>query len=127
MLGGSVCAPMTPADLQKLRSHLDSIEALLAKSHGGWADEPSLLEFRRLCWAAVLIAKDPEYQEQIDLLLQYAKNLYSDRDHHRWDVGPVFGVDVLRRKIRMVLGAARARLSGIDRGYGKRWRDLRAA
>ena len=118
---------MNCADQQRFRSYLDGLETLLAKSHGGWADEQSLLEFRRLCWAALLVADDPECQEQIDLLVQYAKSLYSDRDHHRWDLGPLFGVDVLRRKIRTVLGAARARLGGADRAYGKRWRDLRAA
>ena len=118
---------MTPADFQKLRSHLEGLEALVRRSHGGWADEQSLLEFRRLCWASVLIAQDPAFQEQIDQLVQYAKGLYSDREHHRWDVGPVFGVDVLRRKIRMTLTAARARIERIDPAYGKRWRDLRAA
>lgn len=118
---------MTPADFQKLCSHLEELEALVRKSHGGWADEQSLLEFRRICWACVLTTQDPAFQEQIDQLVQYAKGLYSDHDHHRWDVGPVFGVDVLRRKIRNVLTTARARLERSDPGYGKRWRDLRAA
>ena len=117
---------MTQAGLQKLRSQLAGLESVLAKSHGGWADEESLLEFRRLCWEALLLVNDAEYHEQIDLLVQYAKELYSDDAHHRWDVGPVFGADILRRKIRMVLAAFRARLDGAER-YGKRWRDLRAA
>jgi hypothetical protein len=119
---------MTNADLQRARSHLDGLEAVLANSHGGWADEDSLLEFRRLCWAALLVVDDGECQQQIDLLVQYAKDLYSDRGHQRWDVGPVFGADILRRKIRMMLSACRVRLNGIEGGrYGKRWRDLRAA
>jgi hypothetical protein len=120
-------ALMTPADSQKLRSHLDGIEALLRKSSGGWADEQSLLEFRRLCWASVLIAQDPAFQEQIDQLVQYGKALYSDTDHQRWDIGPVIGADLLRRKIRNTLTSARQRLERSDPGYGKRWRDLRAA
>ena len=115
------------ADPQQLSDHLDSLEALVTKSHGGWADEQSLLEFRRLCWAALLLSDDPECHGRIELLVQYAKSLYTESDHHRWDVGPVFGVDVLRRKIRMVLSAARVRLSRGERSYGKRWRDLRAA
>src|SRR5262245_37331089 len=119
-------ATMTPADLEKTRSHLAALETILAKSHGGWADEESLLEFRRLCWEVLLVAKESECHEQIDLLVQYAKDLYSDQEHHRWDVGPVFGADILRRKIRMVLAAFRGRLEGSG-GYGKRWRDLRAA
>ena len=110
---------MTHTDFQKVRSHLDAIEAVAAKSHGGTADDESLLEFRRLCWAALLLAHDAECHEQIDLLVQYAKNLYSERDHDR--------VDVLRDKIRAALSAFRARLNGLERGYGKRWRDLRAA
>jgi hypothetical protein len=110
---------MTHADLQKVRSHLAGIEALLAKSHGGAADDESLLEFRRLCWAALLLADDGACHQQVDLLVQYAKDLYSERDHDR--------VDVLRGRIRTVLSAFRARLNGLERGYGKRWRDLRAA
>jgi hypothetical protein len=117
---------MTPAGLQKIHRHLTGLESVLAKSHGGWSDEESLLEFRRLCWETLLLIEEPECHEQIDLLVQYAKDLYSDEAHHRWNVGPVFGADILRRKIRMVLAAFRARLDGVER-YGKRWRDLRAA
>jgi hypothetical protein len=119
-------ARMTQAELERVRGHLAGLETVLAKSHGGWADEDSLLEFRRICWEVLLVAHEPECHEQIDLLVQYAKDLYSDQDHHRWDVGPVFGSDILRRKIRMVLAGFRARLEGLG-GYGKRWRDLRAA
>jgi hypothetical protein len=122
-----MCAFMTHAGLQSVREHLAALEAVLAKSHGGWADEESLLEFRRICWAALLVANDADCQRHLDHLVQYAKDLYSDEAHQRWNVGPVFGADILRRKIRAALGALRARLNGIERGYGKRWRDLRAA
>lgn len=118
---------MTHADLQKIRGSLAALEAILAKSHGGWADEDSLLEFRRACWSLVLLVDDHECHVQIDLLVQYAKDLFSDRGHRRWDLGPVFGVDILRRKIGVALGALGARLNGLEHGYGKRWRDLRAA
>ena len=119
-------ARMTNAGLQTVREHLAALEAVLAKSHGGWADEDSLLEFRRICWAALLVANDADCQRHLDHLVQYAKDLYSDEAHQRWNVGPVFGADILRRKIRMVLAAFRGRLDGTER-YGKRWRDLRAA
>jgi len=118
---------MTNADLQKARSLLTGLETILSKSHGGWADDDSLLEFRRACWSAILLLDDADCQSQIDLLVQYAKDLYSDRGHHRWNLGPVFGVDILRRKIRMTLVTLGARLNGVEHGYGKRWRDLRAA
>jgi len=114
-----MCAAMTHADLQKVRDSLSGMEGVLARSHGGCADDEALLEFRRMCWAVLLLADDGECQEQLDLLVQYAKDLYSEREHHR--------VDVLRGKISMVLGAFRARLHSIEGGYGKRWRDLRAA
>jgi hypothetical protein len=112
-------ARMKHADLQKVRRSLAGMEAVLAKSHGGAADDESLLEFRRLCWAAMLLADDGECQEQIDLLVQCAKDFYSERDHER--------VETLRGQIGRALGALGARLNGIERGYGKRWRDLRAA
>jgi hypothetical protein len=110
---------MKHADLQKIRSHLSAVEAMLARSHGGRADDESLLEFRRLCWAALLLSDDAECHEQIDLLVQYAKDLYSEGERE--------GVDALKGKIRATLGSFRARLNALEGGYGKRWRDLRAA
>jgi hypothetical protein len=110
---------MTHADLEKIRSHLAGVEAMLAKAPGGRADEESLLEFRRLCWAALLLTDDAECHEQIDLLVQHAKDLYSGREPGR--------VDALRGKIRAALGGFRTRLNSLEGGYGKRWRDLRAA
>ena len=97
---------MTHADFRNVRSHLAGIEALLAKSPGGSADDESLLEFRRLCWASLLLAHDGECHEQIELLVQYAKDLYSERDQD--------SVDVLRDKILGALSAFRARLNGLE-------------
>ncbi|HEV3008287.1 MAG TPA: hypothetical protein VGX52_04575 [Burkholderiales bacterium] len=114
-----MCALMTHADLHKVRTYLAEMEAVLAKPHGGAADHESLLEFRRLCWAALLLADDGECHQQIDLLVQCTKDLYAERELDR--------ADALRGKIRVALGAFRARLKGLERGYGKRWRDLRAA
>jgi len=108
---------MTHANLQKARSYLATLEAILAKAQAGWASDESLLEFRRVCWGALLVANDSECQEQIALLVQYSKDLFSQRGC----------VDILRDRIRTVLRTFSARLSGIERGYGKRWRDLRAA
>jgi hypothetical protein len=108
---------MTHTDLRKIRSYLATLEAILAKAQAGWATDESLLEFRRVCWAALLVADDSECQEQIDLLIQYSKDLFTERDR----------VVILRDRIRMVLNSFSARLTGIERGYGKRWRDLRAA
>jgi hypothetical protein len=112
-------ARMTHAGLEKIRSHLTAAEALLAQARGDRADEDSLLEFRRLCWAALLLTDDAECHEQIDVLVRYAKELYSGREPDR--------VDALRGKIRAALDGFRARLNSLEGGYGKRWRDLRAA
>ena len=108
---------MTHTNLQKVRSYLATLETILAKVQSGWATDESLLEFRRLCWAALLVADDSECQEQIDLLVQYSKDLFVERGR----------VDIVRDRIRIVLRSFSARLTGIERGYGKRWRDLRAA
>ena len=110
---------MTPTNLHKVRSCLTNLEALLARSRGGRADEESLLEFRRYCWSAMLLTGDGECHEQIDLLVQAAKELYSECSAEQ--------VEQLRGTIRTVLSAVRARLNGIGSIYGKRWRDLRAA
>jgi hypothetical protein len=110
---------MKQTDLQKLHDALAGMEDVLARSHGGRADDEALLEFRRMCWEALLLVDDGECQEQIDLLVQHAKDLYSECEPYR--------ADILRDNIRAALGAFRARLHALEGGYGKRWRDLRAA
>lgn len=110
---------MTPNNLQKVRTCLAGLDAVLARSRGGRADEESLLEFRRLCWSAMLLTGDGECHEQIDVLVQCAKELYAPCGEEQ--------VDTLRGKMRTVLSAFRARLNGMGSVYGKRWRDLRAA
>jgi hypothetical protein len=110
---------MTQVAVHKIRSYLTAVEALLARSQGGREDDESLLEFRRLCWAALLLADDAECHAQIDLLVQHAKQLYSGREQDR--------ADALRGYIGATLAGFRARLNAIESSYGKRWRDLRAA
>jgi hypothetical protein len=110
---------MTQASLEKILSALAGIEAVLAHRQGGRADDEALLEFRRLCWETLLLVDDGECQEQIDLLVQHAKELYSDGDTGR--------VEAVRGKIRAALHALQTRLRALEGGYGKRWRDLRAA
>ena len=118
-VGGNICVVITQGHLEKIRNALSGMEAVLAKSHGGHDDEDALLEFRRMCWAALLLMDDSEAQELIDLLVQYAKDLYAE--------GESRDVESQRGRIRSALAALRARLHAIEGGYGKRWRDLRAA
>lgn len=113
------CACMTNADLEKIDRALGGMQAVLARAYGGRADDDALLEFRRMCWATLLLVDDGECQELIDLLVQDAKELYSAEEPER--------TDALREKIGKTLDAFRARLNGLEGGYGKRWRDLRAA
>src|SRR5574339_280954 len=85
---------MTQASLEKILSALAGIEAVLAHRQGGRADD--------------------EGQAQIDLLVQPAKELYSDGDAGR--------VEALRGKIRTALHALQTRLRALEGGYGKRVR-----
>ena len=78
---------MTNADVQKVRSHLATLEGMLEKRFGESADEEALLEFRRVCWAALLLVHDADFQEQIDLLVQHAKELF--RGGHAGNAGQV--------------------------------------
>ena len=87
------------------QGYLAAMQTVLARSHGGWADHESLREIQRCCWAALLLAEDDESRQQLDLLLTYATDLFSDQAHLRWAIGPLFGVDVLRRKISRTLAA----------------------
>lgn len=108
---------MTNADVQKVRSHLATLEAMLEKRFGDCADEEALLEFRRVCWAALLLVHDADFQVQIDLLVQHAKALFRGAD----------AADDVKTKLGAALATCSARLLMVEGGYGKRWRDLRAA
>jgi hypothetical protein len=110
---------ITQGHLQKIGNALGGMEAVLARSHGGHDDEDALLEFRRMCWATLLLMDDSEAQELIDLLVRCAKDLYSEGERRE--------VEKLRGRMRSALAALRARMHAIEGGYGKRWRDLRAA
>jgi hypothetical protein len=108
---------MTNADVQKVRSHLATLEAMLEKRFGDSADEEALLEFRRVCWAALLLVHDADFQEQIDLIVRHAKELFRAGD----------AANGVKAKLGAALAACSARLLMVEGGYGKRWRDLRAA
>ena len=108
---------MRYTDVQKARSHLATLEAMVEKRFTDCADDEALLEFRRVCWAALLLVRDAQFQAQIDLLVQHAKELFRDGEA---------GNDV-KDKLGAALAACSARLHMFERGYGKRWRDLRAA
>ena len=94
------------------------MEDVLAQSHGGRDDEDALLEFRRMCWAALLLMDDSEAQ-QLNQLVQRAKDLYSEGESRDAESGCTAMRSAARRSC--------ARLHAIEGGYGKRWRDLRAA
>ena len=106
------CMHMTNSDLQKVRGHLASLEAMLGQRLHS-ADDDALLEFRRVCWAALLLVEDVDFQDQIDLLVRYAKAFR--------------GGEEIKDKMNAALAACHARLEAVEGGYGKRWRDLRAA
>jgi hypothetical protein len=108
---------MTNADVQKVRNHLATLEAMLEKRFGDSADEEALLEFRRVCWAALLLVHDADFQERIDVLVQHAKELFRGGD----------AANGVKTKLGVAIAECSARLLMVERGYGKRWRDLRAA
>jgi hypothetical protein len=108
---------MTHAELQRIRNHLAVMEGLIANAQpAAGGDDEALLEFRSLCWTVLLLADDAGCQQQIDLLVQYAKELYAGAEPH-----------AAKRKLHLALASFRDRLTNLERGYGKRWRDLRAA
>jgi len=108
---------MTNTDVQKARSHLATLEVMLEKRFGDCADDEALLEFRRVCWAALLLVRDAQFQAQIDLLVQHAKELFRGGE----------AANEAKIKLSAALAACSARLHMVEGGYGKRWRDLRAA
>ena len=95
---------MTQTDIDKVRSALAAIEAVLARAPGGAPNDDALLEFRRHCWGILLLAHDPECQDRLDVLVQQAKDLYSGYEN----------AELLRGKIRASLSMLRARLESLE-------------
>ena len=110
---------MTHPRLQRARLFLVLLERVLGRSHGGWADDDSLSEFRRLCRGALVLVDDMECEAQIALLVRYGNDLFSDHDHQKWDAAPLIGVDALRFRIRGALASLRARLDAMERAATK--------
>jgi hypothetical protein len=106
-------ARMTNNEIQKVRGYLATLQTMLSRRFDA-SDDESLLEFRRVCWAALLLVEDVDFQDQIDLLVRFAKEFFR-------------GGEDLKDKMNAVLGACERRLEAVEGGYGKRWRDLRAA
>ena len=107
---------MTSNQIQKARSYLAALQATVNKRFAGRADEDALLEFRRLCWGALLLVDDPECQQHIDSLVQYSKELFRGE-----------AAESMKTRLEAAIAACSTRLDAIEGGYGKRWRDLRAA
>ena len=109
---------MTNADVQKVRSHLasleaDAAEALRRRRRRRIAARVSpRCAGRRCCWSTT-----PSARQQIDLLVQHAKELFRGGD----------AADGVKHRLDAALAACSARLDMVEGGYGKRWRDLRAA
>ena len=110
---------MTHSSHQKIENALAAMEAVLERAQGGRADDEALLDFRCRCWELMLLVDDGGCQAHIDSLVQHAKELYSDAD--RAHAGTV------RMKLRALLAEFKTRMRRLERAYGKRWRDLRAA
>ncbi len=110
---------MTHSGLQKIESALAAMEAVLSRAPGGRADDEALLDFRCRCWELMLLVDDGGCQAHVDALVQHAKELYSDAARDR--------AGALRTKLRALLSGFKVRARQLERAYGKRWRDLRAA
>ena len=91
---------MKTPHIQRVQLMLFLLERLLSKSAGGRADYDALGEFRRLCWAILILADDAECKRQVDSLVQYGNELYSDQG----------GAEALRLKIRQSVACLRTRL-----------------
>ena len=111
--------PMTHSSHQRIEHALAAMEAVLERAQGGRTDDEALLDFRCRCWELMLLVDDGACHAHIDSLVQHAKELYSDADRAH--------AGTLRMKLRALLAELKTRVRQLERAYGKRWRDLRAA
>jgi hypothetical protein len=65
------------------------------------------------------LVDDVECEAQVELLVRYGNDLFSDHDHQKWDAAPLIGLDALRFRIRGALASLRARLDAMERSATK--------
>lgn len=100
---------MRHADLEAARSHHTALKLILMRHVGSNADRRALRRVVDLC-RALSEALDDEYcREKVRLVAEYAAEMLSHSEHHRW------GVDFLKRQIGDALELIDSRLYSLER------------
>ena len=105
---------MDAEDFDRARDLHVALKELILGNSGGWADLDTLHKVRILCRLATEAVDDPVCAQQIGVVENFAVQLYSERDHQRWNRGAMPGTDYLRMKILRALVAFHARLYSIQ-------------
>lgn len=105
---------MPPAAGADALEYCERIRDLVLHHSGGWADADALRTFRLLSGAARRAAADAVCEEIMLGADQYAADLFSAGEHHKWATGKTSGVDVLTLGILGKLDALRDRLIALQ-------------
>lgn len=99
---------MRHADLEAARSHHAALKLILMRHVGANADLRALRRVVDLC-RSLSDALDDEYcREKVRLVAEYAAEMLSYSEHHRW------GVDFLKRQIGDALELIDSRLYSLE-------------
>lgn len=101
-------------DLEEARRHHAALLEIVIHHPGGWADRASLNKVAELCREATSATDDVECLKQIEIIAQYAADLFSEQGHRKWDRGKTSGADFLRLEIVSALHSFSRRLSAIE-------------
>jgi hypothetical protein len=88
---------------------------IVIHSAGGRRDGRSLAKVERLCAAAMAVVEDDaECAAHVDAVAHYARALFSERAHRKWDRGSITGADFLRLEIVRTLHCLNRRLCALE-------------
>jgi hypothetical protein len=106
---------MAYPDLEEARLHHAALKQIFAFHRGDWsqgADE--LRRVEQLCRDAAAAINDPHCREEMGIVGDYAAEIFSRREHSKWESESLPGAEFLRLQILKALDSFHSRLYSIE-------------
>jgi hypothetical protein len=105
---------MSYPDLDEARRHHNALRMLFLRGDEDSAVRPPLRNVESLCRAAAAAVDDPYCREEMGIIADFAAELYSHRNHRRYESQSLPGGEFLRRQILKALDAYASRIHSLE-------------
>jgi hypothetical protein len=104
---------MSYPDLDEARRHYTALRDVFLRDSES-SGRTSLRTVETLCRAAASAVDDPYCREEIGIVADYAAELFSQRNHRKYESESLNGAEFLRRQILKSLDAYASRLHSLE-------------